>query len=324
MQKFNLLKILTISLLLTSSLAFAGSDDHAPIGVMRDHIHKKGEYMISYRYEFMSMEGARSKNDQVSSAEVLNKYMVTPSKMDMKMHMFGIMRGVTNKLTLMAMGSFIKKDMRLSNRANQIIHRETSGFGDVKINTMYEFFNRGQNRMQFNLGVSLPTGGIKEKHQGARLPYPMQLGSGSYEALPGISYSGYQNTYSYGAQINGILRLDKNNIGYRRGNSYNITSWLAKKLSSSFSISSRLNYEITQKITAIDPTLNVMMNPVNNINSSGGKRLDLLLGTNFIFQSGSLKGNRLALEVGAPIHQTLNGTQLENDYKVTLGWQRVF
>ena len=34
-------------------------DDHAPIGVMRDHIHKKGEIMTSYRFLYMKMKGLR-------------------------------------------------------------------------------------------------------------------------------------------------------------------------------------------------------------------------------------------------------------------------
>ncbi|MEL7113935.1 MAG: transporter, partial [Pseudomonadota bacterium] len=29
--------------------------DHAPIGVMADHRHKKGEWMFSYRYMYMDM-----------------------------------------------------------------------------------------------------------------------------------------------------------------------------------------------------------------------------------------------------------------------------
>ena len=31
---------------------------HAPIAVMADHLHKQGEYMMSYRYMDMSMDGS--------------------------------------------------------------------------------------------------------------------------------------------------------------------------------------------------------------------------------------------------------------------------
>ena len=48
--------------LLHMNSAFADSaqpDDHAPIGVMADHQHQKGEWMISYRYMGMAMDGNR-------------------------------------------------------------------------------------------------------------------------------------------------------------------------------------------------------------------------------------------------------------------------
>ena len=32
-------------------------DGHAPISVMGDHLHKKGEFMLSYRFMQMRMEG---------------------------------------------------------------------------------------------------------------------------------------------------------------------------------------------------------------------------------------------------------------------------
>ena len=36
---------------------------HAPIGVMGDHMHKTGEWMVSYRYMQGGMEGLREGND---------------------------------------------------------------------------------------------------------------------------------------------------------------------------------------------------------------------------------------------------------------------
>ena len=36
-----------------------GASSHAPIGVMGEHMHKKGEYMLSYRFSHMQMKGNR-------------------------------------------------------------------------------------------------------------------------------------------------------------------------------------------------------------------------------------------------------------------------
>ena len=86
-------------------------DDHAPIGVMRDHVHKAGEMMFSYRFSFMDMEGNRDGASSVSSAEVLQNYGVAPTKMPMSMHMFGGMVGVTDQLSIGAMGGYMTSEM---------------------------------------------------------------------------------------------------------------------------------------------------------------------------------------------------------------------
>lgn len=332
-MKMTYLKILAASCLIAfPTFAHesynARPDNHAPIGVMRDHFHKKGEYMLSYRYDFMSMKGAREGTNNLSQSNVLSKYMMSPSKMVMKMHMAGVMYGVTDNFTLAAMGNFMEKDMKMVNRSYQKSEKEVSGFGDFKINAMYGLFDKETSRAQLNLGVSIPSGSIKQKYDGARVAYPMQLGSGSYELLPGISYSGYAQNYSYGTQLNGAFRINDNNAGYRLGDHYNITAWTSKKLNEAFSVSSRLDYNITQKTKGYDAVLNTMMNlsmsPANNSANSGRRGLDFLLGSNFIMPKGYLKGHRLAIEGGVPLYQKVSGIQLKNDYKLTIGWQKSF
>jgi hypothetical protein len=52
-----------------------------------------------------------------------------------------------------------------------------------------------------------------------------------------------------------------------------------------------------------------------------GRRVDLLVGAAFTPQAGLLRGHRLALEIGRPVYQNLDGPQLETDWTATLGWQ---
>ncbi len=306
-------------------------DAHAPVGVMRDHVHKKGEYMLSYRYDFMRMKGSKMENNQISPADVIAKdYHMAPLNMNMRMHMVGAMYGLTDELSLMAMGSFMSSNMKMVDSMNdgQTSKHEVEGFGDTSLTAMYGFFKERDRHAQFNLGVSIPTGGIKKEDHGQRVPYMMQLGSGSYELLPGLSYTGFKDSYSYGAQVNGQFRLNNNNAGYRLGDVYNTTAWVAKQLNESFSVSSRLNYTITEQARGFDRVLNtehsLMMSPTNNSAFTGGRRLDALAGVNFIVPSGALKGHRLALEGGVPVYQKVNGIQMRNSYSVTFGWQKAF
>ncbi|MGB0581855.1 MAG: transporter, partial [Limisphaerales bacterium] len=109
-MKNNLL--LTVFALALGNLAsvahdWTGSrpDGHAPIGVMGDHYHGKNEWMFSYRYMFMAMDGNRNGNDQLTVAQTAaaGPFGVVPLKMVMQMHMLGVMYAPSDHLTLMGM-----------------------------------------------------------------------------------------------------------------------------------------------------------------------------------------------------------------------------
>lgn len=335
MRKISFLSFLIASCTVISSANakhYKGAvrpDAHAPIGVMRDHTHNKGDYMLSYRYELMEMRSARQGSNQISTDAIHNNYMMAPKNMMMEMHMVGLMYGVSDKITLGAMGSFIEKEMEMVNRSQIVSEKSASDIGDTKINASYSLTNSKDSSAQINFGISLPTGSIKRSEDGSRLAYPMQIGSGSYEALPGISYSKYFDNYSIGGQVNAVLPLNTNNAGYKKGNQYNLTSWVSRKVNENASISTRLDYTETKSIEGFDEDIQTTMmmtkmSPMVDPKFSGRKTLNLLIGANLLATQGQISGHRLALEFGVPIYQKVRGIQLEDDYKLTLGWQKSF
>ena len=56
----------------------------------------------------------------------------------------------------------------------------------------------------------------------------------------------------------------------------------------------------------------------------GGDTVTLYGGVNLMGQRGTLRGHRLAFELGVPVYQKLNGPQMETDWTATLGWQLAF
>ena len=83
-------------------------DSHAPIGVMGDHTHGAGEYMLSYRFMNMAMKGHRQGTQSLSAEDVFGLvYDIAALDMTMDMHMIGMMHAPTDKLTLMAMVNFV-------------------------------------------------------------------------------------------------------------------------------------------------------------------------------------------------------------------------
>ena len=102
---------ITILFLLFESVVFADTpEEHqdcpAPISVIGNHVHTSGEMMLSYRFMTMDMLGLQSGTDVIETADVLKDFMMVPTAMDMKMHMFGLMFAPHDKLTLMGMTSY--------------------------------------------------------------------------------------------------------------------------------------------------------------------------------------------------------------------------
>jgi len=300
-----------------------------PIGVMGGHTHEKGGVMLSYRYMSMHMDDNRDGTDRLSDSEVLADFPVTPTSMDMQMHMFGAMVGVTDKLTLMAMLPYVSKSMKHLTRSGRRFTTNAEGIGDVKVSGLYKLSSADGHDFHLNLGMSLPTGSIDERDDtpaanNAKLPYPMQLGSGTYDLMPGITYLGHHHKYSWGTQAIATIRIGENDNDYALGDKFELTGWLQRKWSSAFSSSLRLNAQSWSDIDGADPDLNAAVISTADPDLRAGTRVDLLLGALYHPHHGAFKGHRLAFEIGKPVYQNLDGPQLETDLILTAGWQYTF
>lgn len=302
------------------------ADGHAPIGVMGDHTHNAGEWMFSVRAMRMHMEGMRSNQDSLTNAEVFAQgFAVTPTQMDMDMLMLGAMFAPTDDLTMMLMVPWIENSMDHVTGMGGRFTTESSGLGDVRVTGLLKVADDDGQRLHLNLGVSLPTGSIDEHDDtpamaNAKLPYPMQLGTGTFDLLPGLTWLGQSGSVSWGAQSILRLHLGENDEHYRHGNRIDGTAWIAKR-HGEISTSLRLAAAHWSNIHGADPELNPAMVPTADPKLRGGDRVDALVGVNWYRREGALAGHRLALEFGVPIYQDLDGPQLETDWTLTLGWQ---
>ena len=277
----------------------------APAGVMGDHSHHKGGWMVSYRYMAMHMEGLRDDDSTIVGG------MTKPVEMDMQMHMIGAMYAPVDRLTFALMVPYVIKDMdMLMMGTPSSMH--TEGIGDVKLASIYDLWSSGVQQVLLNLAVSLPTGSIDEENAaGNRLAYPMQLGSGSYGLIPAVTYTGLSSGWGWGAQAKATVPLHKNKHDYRHGNRYDLQGWLLRDLGSSVAASLRLNGWHRENIDGADQGMVPMANP----DRLAATRLDLLAGIDYR-PSGKLDGARLAFEGGVPLYQYLDGPQLEAEWMV--------
>ena len=337
----------------TSALAADRPDAHAPIGVMADHTHHAGEFMFSYRFQHMDMGGNLTGTKAVSSDQIAttvpNRFFgrpgqpptlrIVPQSMTMDMHMVGFMYAPTDWVTLMAMGMYVTKSMTLDTYqggagTNVLGSFKTNpdGFGDTSLLAIFPVVKRPGFEINIRTGVSAPTGSTTETGQilaptGAtptvRLPYAMQLGSGTWDLLPGMTVKGHDGPIGWGAQYQGTIRTGTNGQSYRLGDSHMVTGWVSYQLAAWVSTSVRIAGRTTGRIHGIDPAI---VGPVQTADPEnyGGDTVNGFIGANFIAPSGPIAGYRLGIELGTPFYQKLNGPQMGNNWQFTIGIQKAF
>ena len=301
-------------------------------------MHTMGEWMVSYRYMTMGMENLLKGSDSVTLDSQLGTtsvgdFEMVPTKMTMDMHMFGIMHAISDEWTIMGMVNYLdnEMDMTMAHFMSTMRHdhemaAESSGLGDLKLVGLYDLAKLDEGRrIHLNVGLSIPTGSIDEKSGTNTLGYGMQLGSGTWDFHPAITYLGQTESYSYGAQLGGILRIGENDQDYTLGNKFCASLWGARIITDFLSASAKLDYSSQDEVDGSDSRLdarNMMMpSPGFNPTSQGRDLSTFGLGLNYYFQEGGLKGHRFAAEWETPIDQKVNGVQLELDSVWTLGWQ---
>jgi hypothetical protein len=331
--KHTLLALL-ISIFASPSMADADhpaipAPEHGPLGVMQDHMHDKGEWMLSYRYMRMDMGGTKVGSNSISTAETHQQFMVSPTNMEMDMHMLGAMYGVSSKVTVMAMVPYLNKSMDHVTRMGGRFNTSTNGVGDIKLAAMVSLLKEAGQSAHLNLGISLPTGSIGERaaipiNPDAQLPYPMQIGSGTWDLMPGITFTGTSNRLYWGAQAMATIRTGTNSRDYRLGNKFQLTAWNMFRLTPAFDAGMRVSYNRWGNVHGVDAELIPMLVQTANADLQGGDRVDISFALNYQVQGGTLQGHRLAAEFTLPVYQKLDGPQMEHNWSLMIGWQKAF
>lgn len=322
------------------------ADNHAPAGVAGAELMMEGKWMLSYTFMRMEMDGNLDGTDSISPQEIATTVpniffgtpgqpptlRVVPTEMTTDMHMLGAMYAPSNNITIMGMLPYLEKSMKHTTFQGPVGTTErgtfttrASGIGDAKIIGLFSLYNEGIHRLHLNAGLSLPTGSIDEKDDvlaptGARptlrLPYPMQLGSGTYDLLPGITYKGNSGNTGWGAQYKATLRMDENDEDYTLGDVHEVTGWASYSWTPGASASLRLTARSIGKIDGQDPEI---VAPVQTANPDfqGGDRVDLGIGINISGQEAEWRGLRFGAELTVPVRQDLNGPQMEADWSLT-------
>lgn len=331
------------------SISIFGSQaiGHAPIGVMADHTHEKGESMLSIRASYMKMRGNISEGNSISDSEILTfenphsnspaNLSVVPIEMSMKMLMIGGMYAPSDEITLMLMTMFMDKSMNLNTfhgmSRNHLGSFSTSSedLSDISFSTLINITENKKSRWHAEIGLRKSLGSNSKKAKmltpmnttmAMLLPYGMQSGDKSTSLV-----FAFTNAYSlsdihlFGNQLRFIQNISSKDWHF--GNKIYWDSWYQYSFNRVFSFSSRLRFTHQEQISGSNILITA---PVQTTITSnyGGFTGDLGVGFNFLTSIFSGSEDRLAVEIVKPIHYEKNGLQMKDEVQLIFGFQKSF
>ena len=306
-------------------------DGLAPAGVFADHtLNTGGRILLAYRFNTMDFSGLRTGTHEVSAASVLKSFPLAPTQETAQTHYFTFEYGPTDDITFLVTLPIVLRKIRYVDQAGNSQLTDITDLYDISAYMNYVLCAWDRQQVHLNLGVRIPAGVFDELSQplptpnSPNLTYPMRTSDGTYDFLPGITYRGQSDYWTWGVQALGTVRFGINKYGYRLGDDATLNLWLSRKLTDSFSLSSRLNAQWWGNIFEGDARLNPNLVPTNRTDLQAGQRLEFLFGANYLIPDGVLQGQRLGVEGGIPLFQDLTGPQLQQKYELWANLTIVF
>jgi Protein of unknown function (DUF3570) len=336
---------------------------NSPAGVMFDHtLAKAGDFMVGYRFMRSQNAGGMLLGDHAIGLDAVRyqgckpsypECLLYPQNMVMNMHMLDLMVAPTNWLTLMLMPQWMDMDMTMErfniagyegahNHASVHSH-QVGGIGDLGLYALFKVFERSNHHLTLSLGGTAPTGDVDivlrktawNWYFDKKIHYAMQLGSGTWDFKPALTYTGEADKFSWGAQANATVRLeDRNESNFVFGDSfqgslwggYQWTNWLATTVRGVYTWQDRIRGEYPQPTITTGPIIpsNNHNGPFDETANYGGQFVDLGLGVNVTIPSGAFAGNSFKFEWLQPVHTDYNGYQLDRDYALNFTWSYGF
>ena len=316
---------------------------HPPAGVMAGHmLGKAGDMMVGYQYMYVdragdTVKGMHNASDQaiVNNACASKQCSSKAREMTMHMHMFNFMYAPTDWLNLMLMPQIIamEMDMEVLPGANDDEAHEgahlSEGLGDTLMMALVKVFDNPNHHLHLGLGVSAPTGrtdatlsGLKETDlQG----YGMQLGSGTWDFKPSLTYTAQANDWLWGAQVSATKRLQhRNKDGYALGDEIQSSIWGGYSFLPWLSGSVRGIHTAQSAVRGQYDGSSLQSAPTDLPENYGGQFWDVGIGLNVSVPTGGLAGNSFSVEWLQPIKHDYNGYQLEKDGALSVRWGYAF
>ena len=322
---------------------------HPPAGVMFGHmLDQAGDMMVGYHYMYGNSSGSmRLGTNSVDDQQLISRACVDldctfkPGEMTMHMHMFNLMYAPTDWLNLMVMPQLISMDMDMLplDSEDEAGGHESAGLGDTLLVALIKLFDTETHHLHLGLGFSAPTGSIEatfdntESEESDLQSFGMQLGSGTWDFKPSLTYTGNTGRWFWGAQASATKRMQsRNKLGYVLGDEiqgsiwggYRVLDWLSFSVRNVYKAQGSIRGQINRVIPPADPPVDPEPTPLENPANYGGQFWDIGLGVNLSAPNSEFAGHSLSIEWLQPVIHDFNGYQLERNGSLSVRWGYAF
>jgi hypothetical protein len=320
-----------IALLASLGLTAAASADHASVGLgggAGSPIYTEsaitlpaGRWSTSLRSEYNNF--SRIANPQLADSERHSVDILSSTAL-------GLSYGVTDDLTLGLRLPYIERqnvreaDHHVYDHGHGAHHHtdrildlgDPEGLGDATLFGEYRFLRSAdqQTHLAALFGVKLPTGATHRKSSGERLETEFQPGSGSTDGLLGVAATHLSGAISYDASLlyslvtTGAQHTDMGDVlGYNLAASYRLGG---ERPANPYDLTQPHAWDLILELNG-EHRERVQIHGQREENS-GGNIVYLSPGVRYLNKTGW----GLALSLGVPVAENLNGTQADPDYRV--------
>lgn len=312
-------------------------------GLMNDHMHEGGEFMIGLRFDRQNSGGLHQAGaDTLSDAETLAAgYKVRGNRMTMDMVMLDLMYAPNDTVTLMVMPHYMWHRMEMIGIDPSVtgtgmsmtglaygstMKHGSDGFGDTLVSASYRLARSASFGAHATLGVWAPTGSVSiRKANGNFEHFMLQPGSGTWDVEPSVTMQGREGALGWGGQAAYKWRTEQANAsGYRLGDKARVTGWVSYLTGNSAGITGRVEYAHEGSIVGQYNGPHGVMSPADRPENYGGDVVTASLGLNWLLPVGGARRPQASVEFGVPVYQNLNGVQMPQKWRLSMGLLQTF
>ena len=305
-----------------------------------DHDAERQRWSLSYSYRRLNVGNYKSGRNDLSFDDVLfspgetrtnTNYPVVPTFIAQNVHAISATYAITDAASLSIAVPYISQGNHHISSVPGFSDflLSSDGIGDIALTAGFKKRINMVSAIKVNVGMHFPTGSIDELGDTPRngpgtlerLPYTMQLGSGTHDLTLSLNYSRIKGPFNFGVNVNSTIRTGLNDNGYRLGNNYSVAVWThfmrIHWLQPGFRVAVRHIGEIRgQDASLLVPAAFPFPASITDPSNFGGEKIN----TSFTLRSCTTQRCKYSItaEVGKPIYQHLNGVQPKERFNLSV------